>query len=127
MQPKKQTHLDRLLLFVDRRRKASTRDQLVQLAFVVNGHSYFDNELWSLLRETGLDPLFALGQLSYDHIDLFPLFIACGATVEVSGIASSSSGIESLAFRVLTADRSDFLGALRRKLSSREALAVARM
>jgi hypothetical protein len=49
-----------------------------QLAFITQGHSEYDDRLWKLLDESGIDPHEFDG---LDYFGLTPFFVIAGATV----------------------------------------------
>ena len=49
-----------------------------RLAFITQGHSDYDERLWNLLSETGIDPHEFIG---LDYFGLTPFFVMAGATV----------------------------------------------
>jgi hypothetical protein len=49
-----------------------------QLAFITQGHSRYDDRLWQLLGETGIDPHEFVG---LDYFGLVPFFVVSGASV----------------------------------------------
>ena len=49
-----------------------------QLAFITAGHSDYDDRLWALLGESGID---AQEFESLDYFSLVPLFLLAGASV----------------------------------------------
>lgn len=48
-----------------------------QLAFITQGESEYDERLWTLLQETGIDPHEFVG---LDYFGLVPFFVLAGAT-----------------------------------------------
>jgi hypothetical protein len=50
-----------------------------QLAFITIGHSQFEDRLWHLLGETGLEPQ---EFESLDYFSYLPFFVLAGASVE---------------------------------------------
>jgi hypothetical protein len=51
---------------------------MTQLAFITQGHSEYDDRLWALLSETGIDPHEFYG---LDYYGLLPFFVLAGASV----------------------------------------------
>ena len=51
---------------------------MIQLAFITQGSSEYDERLRSLLDATGIDPHEFYG---LDYFSLVPFFVLCGATV----------------------------------------------
>jgi hypothetical protein len=49
-----------------------------QLAYITQGHSQYDDRLWGLLQETGIDPHEFEG---LDYFSLVPFFVLAGASV----------------------------------------------
>jgi hypothetical protein len=49
-----------------------------RLAFIAQGGSDYDDRLWSLLEETGIDPHEFIG---LDYFGLVPFFVMAGASV----------------------------------------------
>jgi hypothetical protein len=49
-----------------------------RLAFITQGHSDYDERLWTLLTESGIDPHEFTG---LDYFGLTPFFVLAGATV----------------------------------------------
>jgi hypothetical protein len=51
---------------------------MTQLAFITQGSSDYDDRLWQLLEQTGIDPHEFYG---LDYFGLLPFFVLSGATV----------------------------------------------
>jgi hypothetical protein len=51
---------------------------MIQLGFITQGDSQYDDRLWKLLQDTGIDPHEFYG---LDYYSLAPFFVLCGATV----------------------------------------------
>jgi hypothetical protein len=53
-----------------------------QLAFITQGHSEYEDRLWRLLDESGIDPQEFVG---LDYFGLLPFFVISGASVRTEG------------------------------------------
>jgi hypothetical protein len=52
-----------------------------QLAFITDGHSEYDDRLWAVLGDSGIDPQEFEG---LDYFSLTPLFMLAGASVRTA-------------------------------------------
>lgn len=78
----------------------------IQVAWVVPGHSQFDDDLWALLAPISG----GAGELEwvwpYDHLDHVGLFVVSGATIEPWQFGE---GDAEWGFSVMVEDRNEFM------------------